>query len=77
MKTHNLTKGYARDKPDLLGLSLKVRDYLEGGDASPKTLLDFLKHTENHRFFGHSVQIHEDSTALSLRLGVWRRLDPL
>lgn len=48
MKTHNLTKGYARDKPDLLGLSLKVRDYLEGGDASPKTLLDFLKHTEYH-----------------------------
>ena len=77
MKSHNLTKGYTKDKPDLLGLSLKVKDFLEGGDASPKTMLDYMKHTEDHRLFGHSVQIHVGSAALSLRLGIRRRPDSL
>ena len=47
MKAHNLTKGYKKDQTDLLGLSLKMKTFLEGGEASPKTLLDFTRHTDD------------------------------
>ena len=51
MKAHNLTKGYKKDQTDLLGLSLKIKTFMEGGEASPKTLLDFIKHTDDRYLF--------------------------
>ena len=69
MKAHNLTKGYKKDQTDLLGLSLKIKTFMEGGEASPKTILDFIKHTDDRYFILGSVQVHEGSTALRMRLG--------
>ena len=64
MKAHNLTKGYKKDQTDLLGLSLKIKTFMEGGEASPKTLLDFIKHTDDRYLFKGPCRFTRDRRLL-------------